>query len=364
MQPINVADYEALAEARLDPAAWDYYRSGAHDEVTLRNNRAAFERIAIRPRVLVDVSSIDIATTVLGVPVSMPILIAPAAYQCLASEEGERDTARAAGAAGTVMCVSTLATRSIEEVAEVATGPLWFQLYVYAQREISASLVRRAEKAGYRALVLTVDTPRLGTRERDVRNGFGLPPHLRQANFAGTGEELAHEREPGASALATQVAALFDTSLTWEALTWLRGVTSLPVLVKGVLTAEDAELAVQHGAAGIIVSNHGGRQLDTVPATIETLPEVAEAVAGRCEVYMDGGIRRGTDVLKALALGARAVLIGRPALWGLAAAGEAGVRHVLELLRDELVLAMMLAGRPTLASIDRTLVRLPAERPF
>ena len=361
MQPINVSDYEALAAARVDPIAWDYYRGGAEDEVSLRANRSAFERIRLRPRMLVDVSVRELGTTVLGTPVSMPILVAPTAYHCMACDEGECATAQAAGAAGTVMVISTLATRSIEEVARAATGPLWFQLYVYRDRGVSETLVRRAEAAGCKALVLTVDAPRLGTRERDVRNGFGLPPHLRMANFVDDTYGDVHAQEQGGSALAVHAAALFDTSLTWEGLEWLRGVTTLPVVVKGILTAEDAELAVAHGADGIIVSNHGGRQLDGVPATIEALPEVAAAVAGRCELYLDGGVRRGTDVLKALALGARAVLVGRPVIWGLAADGAAGARHVLELLRDELDLAMTLSGRPTLASIDRTLVKLPAD---
>jgi 4-hydroxymandelate oxidase len=361
MQPINVSDYEALAAARVDPIAWDYYRGGAEDEVSLRANRSAFERIRLRPRMLVDVSARELGTTVLGTPVSMPILVAPTAYHCMACDEGECATAQAAGAAGTVMVISTLATRSIEEVARAATGPLWFQLYVYRDRSVSESLVHRAEAVGCKALVLTVDAPRLGTRERDVRNGFGLPPHLRMANFVDDTYGDVHAQGQGESALAVHAAALFDTSLTWEGLEWLRSVTTLPVLVKGILTAEDAELAVAHGADGIIVSNHGGRQLDGVPATIEALPEVTAAVAGRCELYLDGGVRRGTDVLKALALGARAVLVGRPVIWGLATDGAAGARHVLELLRDELDLAMMLSGRPTLASIDRALVKLPAD---
>ncbi|WIG57957.1 MAG: L-lactate dehydrogenase [Ktedonobacterales bacterium] len=359
MEPVNVREYEALAQARMDPAAWDYYRSGAEDEVTVRANCDGFARIRLRPRMLVDVTSCDTRTTVVGTPVSMPILIAPTAYHCLACEDGECATARAAGAADTLMVASTLATRNIEAIAAAATGPLWFQLYVYRDRAVSESLVRRAEAAGYRALVLTVDTPRLGRRERDIRNAFSLPPHLGMANFTSEDDlTMVHFQGTGKSALAAHVAALFDTSLTWEALSWLRSITTLPVLVKGVLTGEDAELAIQHGAAGILVSNHGGRQLDGALASIEALPEVVEAVNGRCEVYLDGGIRRGTDVLKALALGARAVLVGRPILWGLGANGEAGARHVLELLRAELELAMALAGRPRLAEIDRSLVKM------
>jgi isopentenyl diphosphate isomerase/L-lactate dehydrogenase-like FMN-dependent dehydrogenase len=358
MQPINLNDYEALAATRLDAAAWDYLQGGAENELTLHENVAAFARIRLRPRMLVDVSTRDLRAAVLGTPVSMPILVAPTAYHGLAHPDGECATARAAGEAETVMVVSTFATRSLEEVAQAAAGPLWFQLYVYSDRSVSEALVRRAEAAGYRALVLTVDAPRLGTRERDVRNGFGLPPHLTMANFA---EQYAsiYNREPGASSLAAHFTALLDPSLTWEAVAWLRGITSLPILVKGVLTAEDAELAIAHSADGIIVSNHGGRQLDGVPAAIEALTEVAAATAGRCEVYLDGGVRRGTDVLKALAIGAHAVLVGRPVLWGLAVDGAAGARRVLELLRAELDLALALSGRPALASVDRSLVKLP-----
>ncbi len=240
------------------------------------------------------------------------------------------------------MVTSTTSNRSLEEIAATASGPLWFQLYTYGGFEISASLVKRAEAVGYRAIVLTVDLPRVGRRERDIRNNFNLPSRLFEGNFAGI--DIPDD--------------MFVT-LTWESIAWLRGVTSLPIVIKGILSAEDAQLAAEHGVDGIVVSNHGGRQLDTTLPAIEALPDVVEAVAGRCEVYMDGGIRRGTDVLKALALGARAVLLGRPVLWGLAANGAAGVRHVLEMLRDELELAMVLSGRPTLASIDRSLVRLP-----
>ncbi|MFL5654811.1 MAG: alpha-hydroxy acid oxidase [Ktedonobacteraceae bacterium] len=338
MELLNVFDYEALAQARMEPAAWDYYQSGVDDEVTLRANRSAFERIRLRPRVLVDVNTCDMRTTLLGTTVSMPILIAPTGLHCLAHPEGECVTAQAAGNVDTLMVASSSATRSLEDIARAASGPLWFQLYFYGRKN-AGGLVQRAEVAGYRALVITVDAPRWGRKERAMRSSFSLPSHLVEANFSG--EEDVDEY----------------AAITWEGLDWLRSLTALPIILKGILTAEDAVLAIEHGVDGIVVSNHGGRQLDGVPASIETLPEVVEAAGGRCEIYFDGGIRRGTDILKALALGARAVLIGRPILWGLAANGLEGVSHVLELLRAELELAMALAGRPTLVSIDRSLVK-------
>jgi 4-hydroxymandelate oxidase len=344
MEPVNVFEYEALAQAQMDPTHWDYIQGGSDDEVTLRANREAFERIQLRPRVLVDVSAsaLNIRTTVLGIPISMPVMVAPMAMHCLAHPEGECATAQAAGMAHTLMIASTTATRSLEEITQAASGPLWFQLYVYPSLQIAERLVRRAESAGYRAIVLTVDLPTLGNREKDKRNNVTIPPPpFREANFVDvdkTGQEWV--------------------SLTWESLSWLRSITSLPILLKGILTAEDALLAIEHSMDGIIVSNHGGRQLDTALASIEALPGIVEAVAGRCEVYVDGGIRRGTDILKALALGARAVLVGRPVLWGLAAGGAEGAYRVLEILRRELELAMALSGRPTLNSIDRTLLKM------
>jgi 4-hydroxymandelate oxidase len=342
LEPLNVFEYAKLAQERMAPAFWDYYNGGSDDEVTLRASRAAYERIRLRPRVLVDVSHCDTRINVLGTPVSMPILVAPMALHCLAHPEGECATAQGAGMASTLMIASTTATRNIEEIADAATGPLWFQLYVYPSLEVAAKLVRRAEAAGYRAIVLTVDLPRLGRREKDIRNNVTIPPSpYYEANFVDV-EKEGQRWVP----------------LTWESLSWLRSITSLPILLKGILTAEDAVLAVEHGVDGIVVTNHGGRQLDTAIPSIEALPEVVEAVAGRCEVYLDGGIRRGTDVLKALALGARAVLLGRPVLWGLAVNGAEGVCHVLELLRNELELDMALAGRPTLDSIDRSLVKM------
>lgn len=342
MEPINVFEYEALAQAKMDQAFWDFYQGGSDDEITLRASRTAFEHIWLRPRVLVDVSTIGMHTTLLGTPVSMPIVVAPMALHCLAHPEGECATAQGAGMARTLMVAGTTATRSLEEIAQAASGPLWFQLYVYPSLEVAEKLVHRAEAAGYRAIVLTVDLPVLGNREKDRRNNVTIPPPpYQEANFIGI-EKMGQEW----------------VTLTWESLSWLRSITSLPILLKGILTAEDALLAVEHGINGIVVSNHGGRQLDTAIPSIEALPEIVEAVAGRCEVYVDGGIRRGTDILKALALGARAVLVGRPVLWGLAVNGAEGVFHVLEILRKELELAMALAGRPTLESIDRTLLRI------
>jgi len=344
MEPVNIREYEALAQARMEPGAWDFFQGGSDDEVTLRECRTALERIRLRPRMLVDTSKLDVSTTVLSTPVSMPVLVAPTAHHCLAHPEGECATAQGAGMARTLMIASTFSTRSIEEIAAAASGPLWFQMYSYRGLDIPAQLVRRAEAAGYRAIVVTVDAPQLGKRERDIRNDFKLPAHVRPANVV-FDEDESYIPAP--------------TILTWDSLDWLRGITSLPLLLKGVLTAEDAVMAVERGVQGIIVSNHGGRQLDTAITSIEALPEIVEAVAGRCEVYVDGGIRRGTDILKALALGARAVLVGRPALWGLAVNGAQGVQQVLEILRAELELAMILSGRPTLASIDRSLVKVP-----
>jgi isopentenyl diphosphate isomerase/L-lactate dehydrogenase-like FMN-dependent dehydrogenase len=344
-RPINIFEYEALARERLHPAVWDYYSGGANDEVTLRANRAAFERLRLRPRVLVDVRAVSLATTLLGTPVALPIGIAPSAGHGAACAEGECATAQAAGAAGALMIASTESTRTLEEIAQSATGPLWFQLYFSsATHERARRLVARAEAAGYRAIALTVDSSRWGRKERALRSDgtyeWPVPGNLLD-------EETVSLADGAADA---------SGALTWADVDWLRSITRLPLVLKGILTAEDARRAVEHGAAGIIVSNHGGRQLDGVAATIDVLPEVVAAVDGGCEVYLDGGVRRGTDALKALALGARAVFVGRPVLWGLAVDGAAGAEHVLALLRDELALAMALAGRPTLASVDATVV--------
>jgi 4-hydroxymandelate oxidase len=361
MEPVNLFEYEALARARVEPTAWDYYAGGAEDEVTLRENRAAFERMGLRPRMLRGVGACDTRVTLLGETLPFPVLVAPVAYQKLAHPEGEAEMARGAGAAGAIMAVSTLATVSLEDVAAAGSGPLWFQLYVYKDRMITESLVRRAEAAGYRALILTVDMPHIGRRERDIRNGFGLPPGLIVANFAGQERADQPGMEPGESGLAVYATAQLDPTLTWEAVDWLRSITLLPVLVKGVLTAEDAHEALAHGAAGIVVSNHGGRQLDGAVAAVAALPEIVAAVAGRAPVLVDGGVRRGTDVLKALALGASATLIGRPALWALAAGGAAGVERALGLLCEEFRVAMALSGCRSVTEITHNLVKLPRD---
>lgn len=354
---VNLFDFEDRAQEIITQMAFDYYASGANDEISLRENRQAYDRIVIYPRVLQDVSQRRLSTTVLGQEISFPVMIAPTAFQKMAHPDGELATVRAAGSAGTIMILSTLATASIEEVAAASSGNVWFQLYVYSDRGITESLVRRAEAAGCKALVFTVDSPLLGKRERDVRNGFHLPEGLAVKNLVSEDLDLLPKGN-GGSGLAEYIASLYDQSLNWKHVDWLRSITKLPVLIKGILRPDDAELAIAHGASGIIVSNHGGRQLDTVPSTISVLPKIVDKVNGRAEVYVDGGIRRGTDVLKALAYGARAVMIGRPIIWGLSCAGQEGVEQVLGLLRDELDCAMALSGAASVGALDRGLLAI------
>lgn len=358
MRPINLFEYEAAAAAKLDPVTWDYYRSGALDEVTLRENRAAFDRLTLNYRVLVDVSERRLECSVLDNLVSMPVLVAPTAFHRLAHPDGELATARAASRAGTIMILSTLSNSSVEDVARTASGPVWFQLYVYKDRGATVDLVQRVEAAGCQALVLTVDAPLLGRRERDVRNRFQLPDGLRVENMLARGLGTLPPAED--SGLAAYFATLLDPSLTFDDISWLRSKTRLPVLVKGIVRPDDAWQAVDHGAAAVIVSNHGGRQLDGAIATIRALPEIARAAAGRVPVLLDGGVRRGTDVFKALALGASAVCIGRAYLWGLAAEGQPGVERVLEMLRTELELTMALAGCARATSITREHCQVPS----
>jgi len=344
--PVCVTDYERLAESKLQAGAFGYYAGGAGDELALSGNVEAWRRLRLRPRVLVDVSAVSTETTVLGTPVSMPLLVAPTAIQRLAHPDGEPGMARAAAAVGTIMCLSTLATATAEEVAAAAPGaPRWFQLYVLRDRGITRTFVEQAVEHGYGAIVLTVDAPRLGRRERDLRTGFRVPEEIVVPSLAALGGW------EGATPL--ELLGAIDPALGWEDLAELRSLSMLPLVLKGIQTAEDAELAVEYGADAIVVSNHGGRQLDSVAATAALLPEVVEAVAGRIEVYVDGGVRRGSDVVKALALGARAVLAGRAPLWGLACDGEAGARSVLQLLRDEIELALALCGCTAPGSVTR-----------
>jgi 4-hydroxymandelate oxidase len=352
---INLFDFEAPARERLAELAYAYYAGGAGDEITMRDNRAAFERYRLHYRVLVDVSERRLATKVLGEDVSMPVLIAPTAFHGLAHPDAELATTRAAGAAGTIMTLSCLSNTPVEEVTAVASGPVWFQLYVYRDRGVTYDLVQRVETAGCGALMVTVDAPVLGRRERDLRNRFALPDQLVAANLTGAGLDRLPTEAVGSS-LASYFASLLDPALTWDVLEWLGSITRLPLLVKGIVRPDDALRAVDQGAAGIVVSNHGGRQLDTAPATVDVLDPIAQAVAGRAEVVLDGGVRRGTDVVKAMALGASAVMLGRPVLWGLAVDGEAGVRQVLELLREELDNALALCGCASVEGISRDLV--------
>ena len=335
--PLNCAEYEPLAEGLVEPGPWAFLAGGAMGESTLRANLAAFRRWTFRPRVLVDVDVVTTETTVLGRPLSLPVLVAPIAFQRLYHPDGELATARAAATEGTVMCVSTMTSHTHPAVAEAAPGlDQWAQLYVLSDEGATRAHLDDIVAAGCTAVVLTVDTPVLGRRERDLRVGFDVPASLPLPYAASALGNASHNP-------ATH-GRLFSASLTWRDIEWIATATKLPVLLKGVLTREDAALAVEHGAAGVIVSNHGGRQLDGAPATLDALEEVADAVAGRIEVLFDGGVRRGGDAVKALALGAQAVLVGRPAIWGLAVDGETGVRRVLSLLREEIANTLALLG--------------------
>ncbi|KDO33746.1 hypothetical protein SPRG_01627 [Saprolegnia parasitica CBS 223.65] len=352
--PLNVEEFETYARTYLPKKTLDYYISGADDMVTLKENRLAFTRLKLMPRVLRDVRNIDTSTTLLGSPIATPVCIAPSAMQRMAHPDGELASSAAAAAKKTCYTLSTISTTSLEDVAvSNGDGLRWYQLYVFKDRELTRDLVVRAEKAGYKALVLTVDTPVLGSREPDHRNNFALPKHLTMANFT-HGKHAHRMNEVGLSQYTKE---LFDLNITWDDVAWLQSITTLPVVVKGILTPEDAIMACDVGCKGILVSNHGARQLDTVPATIEVLPAIVEAVQGRAEVYLDGGVRRGTDVFKALALGARAVFLGRPTLWGLAHSGQQGVEDVISMLTNELAHAMMFSATTTLADIGPNYVR-------
>ncbi|MEO8290609.1 MAG: alpha-hydroxy acid oxidase [Gaiellaceae bacterium] len=351
-EPVNVWEYERLAEEKVEPGAWGYFAGGAGDERTLADNVEAFLRWRLRPRMLVDVGSVTTEMTLIGRELSLPILAAPTAFQRLAHPDGELATARAAAAVGTVMTLSTLGSVSPAELTAAAPdGRRWFQLYWSRDREFTKALAQSAEEAGFEAIMLTVDLPAAGRRERDIRAAFEIPSDLPLPNLP---------RHLGSGDFHATLGEVVDPTITWRDLEWLRSVTSLPLVIKGILTAEDARLACEHGMDGVVVSNHGGRQLDGVAASLDALPEVVEAVSGRCLVLFDGGIRRGTDVVTAMALGARAVLVGRPLIWGLAVAGEEGVRRVFELLRAEVALALLLLGCRTPEALTPAHVRRSA----
>jgi 4-hydroxymandelate oxidase len=361
---LNAGDYERAARGILPSGVLDYFAGGALDEITLQENTAGWQRLPLYYRVLAGVGKRELETSVLGQKISMPIVVAPTAFHKLACDEGEIATARAAKAAGTLFILSSLSNTAMEAVfadppspgygVTGAGSPKWFQLYIYKDRGITRELVQRAEAAGAEAIVLTVDAPGLGTRERDTRNSFRLPDGLAVENLAPLGKGTMPVVE--GSGLAAYVRENFKSDLGFGDLDWLCACTRLPVVVKGVCRGDDARRAAEHGAKAVVVSNHGGRQLDTAPATCEVLPHVVEAAGDLCEIYVDGGIRRGSDVLKAIALGARAVLVGRPILWGLTVAGEQGAADVLQILRRELDEAMLLCGCTRLSDIDRALL--------
>jgi 4-hydroxymandelate oxidase len=348
---INLFEYEQGARDRLPEAEYDAIAGGSTDELTLRYNREAFETTLLRPRVLTGVESPDLKTTVLGHEIAFPVIAGPAGYHARAHPEGELATVRGAGRVGTLVVLSSASSHPLEDVAKEATGPIWFQQYIYRERSLTLDMIGRAEAAGFSAIVLTLDIAVRSKRERNIRQGYSNP---RPPNYAGV--ELPERSDWAVSEAPTGVSALIDRRATWSDVAWVASQTELPIVVKAVVTAEDARLAADNGAKAIVVSNHGGRQLDTSVSSIEALDDVAQAVGGRVELYLDSGIRRGTDVVKALALGARAVLIGRPIFWGLAVAGEDGVADVLTILRDELRIDLALCGVSSVTNVPGELV--------
>ncbi len=353
LDPINLYDYEARAKQVLPHNTWDFIDAGSMDETTTRRNRTAFESLTLRPRFMRDNTDRSIATTVLGTPISMPVMISPAGSHGLAHPEAEAATARGAGMSDTLMLLSTSSNCSMEEVADAATGPLWFQLY-HRGYDFTEMLVHRAEEAGFKAICLTIDTPAPSPKERDLRNRFERTLEL--GNFRGMDRERSEisgtDETPGWDVSRT-------TPLTWKELEWLRGLTGLPLVLKGIRTAEDAHIAVESGVEGILVSTHGGRQMDMTMGAIEMVPEIVAAAKGQAEVYVDSGVRRGSDVIKALALGARAVAIGRPLYWGLAVDGADGVHGVLELLREEIDRCMAFCGQSSIQDLEPSLINIP-----
>ncbi len=343
--PINLFDFEAIAQERLPKAEYDYIAGGATDEISVERNRRAYECWALRPRVLRDVSALDLSTTVLGTRVSLPVLIAPCGGHKRAHPDGELATYRAAAACGTILAVSANSTTSFEELAKAARGQLWLQLYPFREREMTKEWLTRAKEAGYDAVCVTLDSQWPPKRERNIRNNYR---RSRGVNYPKDGVQTP--RPAGRAGEGS------DPAATWKDLEWIKSAADLPIVAKGIMTGEDVELCADAGADAVIVSNHGGRHLDNTLATIEVLSEAVAAAKGKMEILLDGGIRRGADVVKALALGARAVFIGRPLFWGLAVDGEQGVIRVLNILREEIEITMAKCGRPTVASIDSTVV--------
>jgi isopentenyl diphosphate isomerase/L-lactate dehydrogenase-like FMN-dependent dehydrogenase len=356
---LNLFDYEARAREIMPRTIWNQVYYGAYDEVSTRRIRPAFESILLRPKMLRNVADRDTSTTVLGQRISVPVMPAPPGHHQKGHPDGELATARAAASVGTGMLLSHYSNYSMEEVAAASDGFKWFQLYVFPDRDYTRETIQRAEDAGYSAIVLTVSAPASGMaasgRDRDTRTRI-IAQDMMQGNLMYTG--------PDGVERAMHKESRFDASITWDILDWIRSVTSLPVVVKGICSPEDGRLAAENGAAGVVVSTHAARLFDGPITTIEALPYLVDAVAGRCEVYLDGGVRRGIDVLKALALGARACMIGKPLFYALAVDGENGVRHILEILRDELDFAMAMCGARTVDDIDRSLVSRPTLVPF
>ena len=345
--PVNIYEYEAIAKERLDQGDYDFIAGAATDEITLHRTRQVLDSIVMKPRMMVDVSQRDLSTTVLGQKINMPVMLAPAGNHGAAHIDAELASAKAAGDFGTVMVLSSHSAKTLEDVAEAATGPIWFQQYFFKDKELTLGMAARAEAAGYSALCLTLDAKIVPKRERNIRNNYVGPESPNYASL-----ELGTHSWTFAADAPAGPADIRDQATTWDDLEWLAGETKLPIVVKGIMTGEDARRSAESGAKAVIVSNHGTRYLDTTFTTIEVLPEVVEQVDGKAEVYMDGGVRRGADIFKALALGARSVLIGRPLFWGLAVNGEAGVSSVLTMLRDELDATMGICGRTTIDSID------------
>lgn len=382
VRAVNVEDLRSLARRRLPRVVFDYVDGGAEDEITLRENCRVFQGITFRPRQAALTGGSDLRTRVLGTELALPLILAPVGYSRIIHPQGEAGAARAAGKAGTAYALSTISGHRLEDVKTASAGPVWFQLYLLAGREGAEGAIERARKAGYAALVVTIDTPVAGMRERDFRNGLRelqMGNLFSRARFMGQLlrhpgwlsrffrdgglPKLENVIVPGKGALPLMDvgAALSRTAVTWADMKWLKEAWPGPIVIKGVLTGDDARQAVDAGAAAVIVSNHGGRQLDYAPATLKVLPEVVTAVGGQVEVLMDGGIRRGSDVVKALCMGARAVLVGRAYAYGLGAAGEAGVTRAIEILRADLNRTMLLLGCPSISQLDKSFIQLPAE---